>query len=75
MIESTLHTIKDCNDNSHLRVTVDYPEDLELIKNILAELHNKDLNHQSISSFLNANQETTELNKNFKRNEALPELD
>tara|TARA_R110002072_G_scaffold1989_3_gene16459 strand:+ start:22674 stop:23375 length:702 start_codon:yes stop_codon:yes gene_type:complete len=67
--------LKDNVDNSHLRVTVDYKEDLTLVNSIISELGIENLRYQKVSEFLNNNEKSRNINNNFKRNEALPELE
>jgi spore coat polysaccharide biosynthesis protein SpsF len=55
-------------DNSHIRITLDYKDDLKLLRNIYDNV--KELDHENIVKYLEDNPELLEINKHI-RNEAL----
>jgi glutamate-1-semialdehyde 2,1-aminomutase len=57
-------------DYSHLRWTVDEPEDLTLVSSIFRNFHSRtDFGWQDIISFINDNKELAEINRGHSRNE------
>ena len=64
-IENFSHDI----DISHLRWTVDYNEDLELVKILISKIVSRPIHLENILNILNSEPQLLELNKNHKPNE------
>lgn len=66
------HNVSALVDSSHLRFTVDYPDDLEVVRKIVASVsgHKEDFDHFDVLRYLDANRMITEHNVH-RRNEAL----
>ena len=64
-IENFSHDI----DISHLRWTIDYNEDLELVKTLISKIVSRPIHLENILNILNSEPQLLELNKNHKPNE------
>ncbi|OGT32153.1 MAG: hypothetical protein A3E87_05025 [Gammaproteobacteria bacterium RIFCSPHIGHO2_12_FULL_35_23] len=75
--EFILGSVKQETNHSHLRWTVDEPEDFDLIRNIFESLYPKksDFKMNDILQWLKNNPELAIRNQQYKRNEALTKKD
>ena len=65
--ETEFYTIKQSNNNSHLRITVDTPDDFELVKQLITNYHAHELSYVEIENLLNNHPELTLLNGHIEQ--------
>ena len=58
-------------DLSNLRWTVDFPEDLRLVKIFISKIHSRPIHLKDILNLINSKPELLEINKNHEPNEGL----
>ena len=66
-----IKNFKHINDISHLRWTVDYSEDYELVKTIISKISSRPFHLESILDLLKSQPELIEINKGHKPDEGL----
>jgi spore coat polysaccharide biosynthesis protein SpsF len=64
-----IYNIKNEKNFSNFRITVDWPDDLELIKKIIERTENRPILMKNIVEILNKNPELMEINSGHSRNE------
>ncbi|MBF2053171.1 MAG: glycosyltransferase family protein [Candidatus Sericytochromatia bacterium] len=62
-----LISFKQAQDQSRYRITLDVPEDYELIKRLIAEHHAEDMNHIQITGILEANPDLSDINSHVEQ--------
>jgi HAD superfamily hydrolase (TIGR01509 family) len=67
----SIRNVRNAEDLSAYRFTVDYPEDLELVSRLCALLGNDSFGLRDLMSALGKHPELRELNARFKRNEGM----
>lgn len=62
-----LYSVRQMNDGSKYRITVDTPEDFELIKNLIEKYHAHSLAYNEIETILSEHPELVEINKDIEQ--------
>lgn len=65
--KTEFYNINQTNNNSHLRITVDTPEDFELIKQLIEKYNAENLSYNEIETLLNQHPELTSINKHIEQ--------